>query len=226
MLCVFPTSFAILFPFLLPSSAIVSNRDGAGIQTMLHKTRTSDYTILAVETTEGEKFGAFVGKPWRNTWSYYGSPVSFLWRVGGRHRQTPGVATNNDESSEDSRESEHLEVFPYGGQNAYVQFCQDGRLAVGGGSPPGDDGSVVSNDLSHVKTHEWGFGLAFEDDLQYGTSSPCMTFASPALSTIHQDGSRFEVSNLEIWTLTPASSVATADMIQKGRVLIDDSMTV
>ena len=49
-----------------------------------------------------------------------------------------------------------------------------------------------------VKDHEWGFGLALETDLLYGTSSPSTTFGSPSLSRVHADRSKFEISNIEL----------------------------
>lgn len=108
-----------------------------------------------------------------------------------------------------------MEVFPHRGENWNIQLCQSDRiLAVGGGSP--DDQSSVGDDLSNVKPHEWGFGLAFGADLQFGTSSPCVAFQSPALSTLHGDGSKFEVANLEIWTLTPASTLEEANRLEEG----------
>lgn len=94
-------------------------------------------------------------------------------------------------------------------------MCHIDRIAVGGGSP--DDCSTVNDDLSHIKLTEWGFGLAFGKDLQTGTSSPCMTFNSPSLSRYHEDGSRFEVANMEFWTLTPCISLDEAKRMEKTK---------
>jgi hypothetical protein len=194
-------------------------RDGASMQTMLHKTRSSDYTILAVETLDGEVFGAFVGKPWQIASAYYGSQESCLWRLRGKRTQS-----NRQSRAAKANFEGDIEVFRFAGQNSNIQLCNTDRLAVGGGSP--DDASVLSENLSHVNFTEWGFGLAFGEDLQQGTSSPCITFESPALSTIHQDGSRFEVANLEIWTLTPCSNLADAKWMETGKAMIERCMTI
>ena len=77
-----------------------------------------------------------------------------------------------------------------------------------------------------MKSTEWGFGLAFGGDLQEGTSSPCITFESPSLSKLHEDGSLFQVSNFEIWTLTPCTSLADAEKMEAGRLRIERSMTI
>lgn len=193
-------------------------RDGASLGTVLHKTRLSAYTILAVETLDGEIFGAFTARPWHITWKYYGTPESFLWRV-----PKPRQSRNRDEARSSSRRrfngNNHMEVFRFAGNNPNVQLCNVDRIAVGGGGP--DEDSVVSDDLSHVKLTEWGFGLAFGKNLQQGTSSPCITFNSPSLSTLHDDGSCFEVANMEFWTLTPCINVEEAERLEEGKHFVE-----
>jgi hypothetical protein len=94
-----------------------------------------------------------------------------------------------------------VDVYPYTGANNYIQFCTRERVAVGGGSPTSEpDSPEVDVQASH-KHHEWGFGISLSPDLLTGTSSPCLTFASPSLSTAHKDGSVFEVINVELWTV-------------------------
>ena len=194
-------------------------RDGASVQYMLNKTRGSDYTILAIETMDGEVFGAFTAQPWHIAWKYYGTNESFLWRLRKR-RARKGKSTGDEEDGD-------LDVYRYSGMNRNIQLCNTKRLAVGGGIPSSSDAdSVVSETLSHVRLMDWGFGLAFGSDLQQGTSSPCITFESPSLSEIHKDGSLFEVANLEIWTLTPCMTLADAEKMEVGKLAIDRCMTV
>jgi hypothetical protein len=181
-------------------------RDGANLRTVLDKTKRSEYTLLAVETLDGEVFGAFTAKPWHITWKYYGTPDSFLWRLRKRRK---------NHSRDKPLNNGDLEVFPFAGNNANFQLCNEDGIAVGGGAP--DDESMVSDDLSHVKLTEWGFGLAFGKYLQQGTSSPCMTFNSPSLSKYHEDGSRFEVSNMEFWTLTPCINLEDAKLLERSK---------
>jgi TLD len=94
-----------------------------------------------------------------------------------------------------------VDVYPYTGANNYIQFCTQDRIAVGGGSPSSEDDAPTKSVLSSHKHHEWGFGLSLSSDLLTGTSSPCITFGSPSLSTVHKDGSVFEIINMELWTV-------------------------
>lgn len=194
-------------------------RDGASMHTMLNKTRGSDYTILAVETMDGEVFGAFTAQPWHVTWKFYGTQESFLWRQQQRRAEPC-----QSRAQKAMRES-NLDVFPFAGINRNIQLCNSDRLAVGGGSPKNTDNHVNDN-LSHIKLTEWGFGLALGRDLQQGTTSPCITFESPSLSQIHKDGSLFEVSNLEIWTLSPCLSLTEAQRMEEGKAVFERCMTV
>jgi hypothetical protein len=155
---------------------------------------------------DGEVFGAFTARPWRITWQYYGTPESFLWRLRKRRKCGSRDKPLNDVD---------FEVFRFAGNNKNIQLCNTERIALGGGSP--DDESMVSDDLSHVKLTEWGFGLSFNKYLQQGTSSPCMTFNSPSLSKIHDDGSLFEVANMEFWTLTPCISLGEAERMERNK---------
>ncbi|KAL3901842.1 MAG: hypothetical protein SGARI_006011 [Bacillariaceae sp.] len=175
-------------------------RDGANLNTVLDKTKV-------LETLDGEVFGAFTAKPWHITWKYYGTPESFLWRLRKRRKSNARDKPLNDGD---------FEVFRFAGNNKNVQLCHIDRIALGGGSPD-DISTVVSEELSHVGMQEWGFGLCFGKDLQQGTSSPCMTFNSPSLSRHHADGSRFEVANMEFWTLTPCISLDEAMRMEKSK---------
>ncbi len=83
---------------------------------------------------------------------------------------------------------------------------------------PPNDAALVENDQSPIKQHEWGFGLTIDEDLLQGTSSPCLTFGCPSLSNVHADGSRFEIMNLELWTLTPYHTVQDAEKLELGQL--------
>mmetsp|Transcript_23588 Transcript_23588/g.55867 ORF Transcript_23588/g.55867 Transcript_23588/m.55867 type:complete len:621 (+) Transcript_23588:220-2082(+) len=194
-------------------------RDGANLKTVLHKTKLSSYTVVAVETLDGEVFGAFTSRPWHVAWKYFGTPESFLWRLSG-----PKKKSSSSSSSSKTKSRSSVEVFRFAGNNNSVQLCNDGRIAVGGGIP--DEDSVVSDDLSYVKMTEWGFGLSFGKNLQQGTSSPCMTFNSPSLSRLHSDGSCFEVANIEFWTLTPCTNVDDARRMEEGKHFIEREGTM
>ena len=163
-------------------------RDGASLNSLLdmvhrdvNNTTNHICSVLAIETVEGEVFGAFLTQTWRRSYKqWYGGGQSFLWTT----------------APETSEKGKKLRVFPYSFENSYVQLCDRDRLLVGGG----DGGDSYDR-------HCYGFGLALEKDLLTGSSCPCTTFESPSLSKIHSDGSIFEIRNLEVWTLTPCLSV-------------------
>ena len=191
-------------------------RDGADMHTFLKNARNAKSSILAIETTDGEVFGAFTSECWRKNWNFFGSNESFLWRM----RQSRGEKARSiiDQAS---RESE-LDVFPYTGENSSIQLCTGNRLAVGGGAGGFDDVPDENpDDELDVKDHDWGHGLAIQGDLLQGISSPCMTFGSPSLSTLHADGSRFEIMNLELWALTPCYSLEEAEKLELGKLFLE-----
>jgi hypothetical protein len=194
-------------------------RDGASAQSMLSKSKGSEYTVLAIETLDGEVFGAFTASPWRLTWKFYGTRDSFLWRL--RRRRTGKAETRAQEALLET----DIEVFPFAGNNRNVQLCNTSCIAVGGGSP-GNSTDPVNDKLAHIKLTEWGFGLAFGSDLQQGTSSPCITFESPSLSQAHPDGSVFEVANMEIWTFTPCINIRDAERMEESKIVFERCMTI
>lgn len=214
-------------------------RDGASLDLLLNKAQDSECTILAIETLEGEIFGAFCTKPWKHSQDYYGSGQSFLWRVEGER------FSNSDDDDDDDDESDledevEVQVFKFAFLNHNIQLCQPDRLVVGGGdashhsNPPpslavadsASNASTCSGNEHVAATAEWGFGLWLEHDLLRGSSSPCLTFQSPSLSRIHADGSLFEIRNLEVWALTPCISVAQAEANQRQRRLLSGALVV
>lgn len=214
-------------------------RDGASLHTFLKRARGVQYSVLALETVDGEVFGAFTAQAWRKNWNYFGTGESFLWRM-----RRSRLDKTSDVLKQAQLESE-IDVYPYTGDNSYIQLCTHDRIAVGGGNPASSSAGV--NDMSPeidvnigakeinstnpassssssnigVKDHEWGFGLAIQGDFLEGTTSPCMTFGSPSLSHIHADGGLFEIVNLELWTLTPCMTVEQAEKMDLGRLFLE-----
>ena len=220
-------------------------RDGASLDLLLNKARDSEYTILAIETLEGEVFGAFCARPWKHSQDYYGSGQSFLWRVEGGVRTSCHNIENEELDLDDDEEDDlDVQVFKFAFRNHNIQLCQPDRLVIGGGdashhsNPPpslaaSDSASTSSSTCSigavthnptTAGTAEWGFGLWLEQDLSRGSSSACLTFQSPPLSRIHADGSLFEIRNLEVWALTPCISVAQAEANQRRRRLLSGAL--
>lgn len=199
-------------------------RDGASFHTFLQSARGSKYTFLAIETVDGEVFGAFTSEPWRKNWNYFGGYESFLWRL--RNSRRTKCTSIIDQAQKESE----IDVYPFTGENDNVQLCTTEKLGVGGGSGSSEEQLVgasrsseeqpLENDI-HVNEHEWGFGLTIQKDWIHGTSSPCLTFGSPSLSREHADGSVFEIMNLELWTLTPCASVEQAEKMELGKLFLE-----
>ena len=103
-----------------------------------------------------------------------------------------------------------IEVYPWTGNNHFVQLCSNDHIAVGGGI-------FKSNDEAATES---GFGMCIDidDKVLQGTSQCCATFNNPLLSMEHQDCSPFEIVNLEVWTFTPTMTVQEANKIEFGRL--------
>lgn len=201
-------------------------RDGGSIQTFLEHAGRSKYSILAIETTDGEVFGAFTSAPWKKDWNYFGTGESFLWKMRNprvredddKNHKTKGKRNYHDPESK-------LDIYPCTGENEYIQLCHHDQIAVGGGctseiAEEGDDDDCDDdrndNDNSTFRKRNFGHGLYIGDDMRQGTSSPCVTFRSPSLSKTHSDGSLFEIANLELWTLTPCTREEDADILERS----------
>ena len=52
-------------------------------------------------------------------------------------------------------------------------------------------------------------------------TSPCLTFASPSLSSEHPRGEVFEIMNLELWTLTICSRLEDAEKLELGKLFLE-----
>lgn len=187
-------------------------RDGASMHSFMQHARGAQYSILALETVDGEVMGAFTSHPWRRTWSYFGNGESFIWKM--RQSRKTKCHSIIDQAHLESE----IDVYPYTGENNCIQFCTRNKIAVGGGSPDGIDEDAESS----FREHEYGFGINLERDLLHGTSSPCVTFGSPSLSDVHSDGSRFEIINLELWALTPCYSVEDAEKLEMGKLFLEE----
>jgi hypothetical protein len=127
-------------------------RDGASMLTFLQHARGAAYSLLAIETLDGDVFGAFTTQPWRLNWNWntIGGKESFLWKM--RHSRRIKCHSIIDQAEKESE----LSVFPYIHANDNIQLCTSNRIAIGGGAPNRPD--EVPDVLKGTKPHEWGFG--------------------------------------------------------------------
>jgi hypothetical protein len=190
-------------------------RDGASLHSFLKRARGTKYSILAMETVDGEVFGSFTAQAWRKNWNYFGTGESFLFKMRkSRLEECTSIIEQAQMESE-------IDVYPYTGENKYVQLCTHDRIAVGGGSPSTEKKQEEDDMNPPIKNHEWGFGLSIGNDMLTGTSSPCITFGSPSLSKVHSDGSVFEIVNMELWTLTPCYTTEEAEKMELGKLFLE-----
>ena len=185
-------------------------RDGASMHSLLQHIRGARYSIVALETSDGEVFGSFTSEPWRKNWNYFGTGESFLWRM--RQSRNNSCHSIIDQAHLESE----LDVYPWTGENNSIQLCTHDMMAVGGGVPTNDKEDEVEPENKIA----YGFGIALDRNLMQGTSCHCATFDSPPLSMMHQDGSPFEIMNLEVWTLTPSYSLEDAEKLELGKLFL------
>jgi len=184
-------------------------RDGASMLTLLQNARGAKNTILAIETSDGDVFGSFTSEPWRKSWRYFGTGESFLWRM----RQSRKVACRSiiDQAQMESE----LDVYPWMGENNCVQLCTHDKIAIGGGTMSQEK----KDEHASVSEPAYGFGLAVDQDLHFGTSSHCATFGSPPLCKL-SPSDPFEIINLELWTLTPCADLEDAERLELGMLFL------
>ncbi|KAL9188442.1 hypothetical protein ACHAXT_006820 [Thalassiosira profunda] len=203
-------------------------RDGAFLPSLLKNIRGTKYTLIAIETVEGEVFGSFTSSPWRKNWNYYGGGESFLWRMRRTRSERDAQRSVIDQAKLESE----LDVFYWTGRNDLVQYCTTDMIALGGGTlrdekrddvtDAGEQRDTAPEDeQSEPKVDKGGFGLAIDSDLLRGTSSACATFGSPPLSKAHADGSPFEILNVECWTMTPCMNIADAENLEMKTLFLD-----
>jgi hypothetical protein len=194
-------------------------RDGGGLLTFLRQVRASTFCILAIETTEGHVLGAFTSVPWRLSKGWYGSKDTFLWKMR-RNR----LKTASRSIVEQINQESEIQVYPYRTGNAAVQYCSNKCLMLGQGeiipSP------TYTKDPNKPKTSgrsgkHYGYALYLNGDLSKGTTSTSETFGNPCLIDSEQRGDRFNVANIEVWTLTAHDSVAEAEQSELSTLFLE-----
>jgi len=124
---------------------------------MLKKCEMHSKTLLVVQTSTGERFGAYATDIWGNRVGepkFYGNGESFLFKVGG--------ALGSEGSGGDGGKEEEVTVYKWTGENTLFQLLdvKNSRLALGGGGLGGQ------------------FGLCIDDDFTCGTTGPCETYGN------------------------------------------------
>jgi hypothetical protein len=172
---------------------------------------------MAMEKVDGEVFGAFSAAPWTIQHGYFGTAESFLWQMK-RSRNMMDCEDDNTSLVEQAKRETDIELFGYAFENNFAQIYHHDLIVIGGGTPPTTQQVATRVTLA---PQEFGFGIAFEGDcLMDATSSACVTFNSPSLSKKHSDGSIFELINLEVWALTPCTTLAEAQHMEYHKLFL------
>jgi hypothetical protein len=185
-------------------------RDGASLATLLHMVRASKWTIIGVETMEGDVFGSFTATHWRKQKRFYGSGEAFLWRL----KQSRIASTKVSGRSSNLE----MEIYPYTGADDLVQHCSDASLAVGGGD-------WIEQECPYQGEPK-GFGLMFDRDLAMGETNSCATFANPRLCGRTKTSNDFHISNMEVWTMTPCISLEEAQKLELHKLFVEEQQRV
>ena len=139
-------------------------RDGSSFKTFVKNVANHQRTLLVVQTSMGETFGAYASSTWksdkRNGYvgsKFYGTGECFLFRSVARGKNLRKGRSFRDEPDADS-----VEVFKWTGANMLCQYfdAEEGKLAMGGGGEAGT------------------FGLCLEDDFLRGSTGPTATFGN------------------------------------------------
>eukprot|EP00550_Attheya_septentrionalis_P001042 CAMPEP_0198296620 /NCGR_PEP_ID=MMETSP1449-20131203/33256_1 /TAXON_ID=420275 /ORGANISM="Attheya septentrionalis, Strain CCMP2084" /LENGTH=786 /DNA_ID=CAMNT_0043997285 /DNA_START=269 /DNA_END=2629 /DNA_ORIENTATION=+ len=199
-------------------------RDGASLMTLLSSVRSSAKTVLAIETVNGEVFGAFTSSPWRlNGSQFYGSCEAFLWRM--RKPRSTECRTVLDRVKLES----DIDTYSWTGSNRNIQLSNTKTIVLGGGGSEQNSHSscdhTVDDDMYSTTTSSksgdcYKFGISINGDLSTGTTEYCATFGNPKLTV--EEGEHFEIANLEVWTITPVSNVAQAEKLELSRQFVFD----
>mmetsp|Transcript_57103 Transcript_57103/g.139148 ORF Transcript_57103/g.139148 Transcript_57103/m.139148 type:complete len:823 (-) Transcript_57103:57-2525(-) len=190
-------------------------RDGPGLLKMLRHCRASQHTVLAIETTDGHVFGSFTSHPWRlkATKSPYGSKDSFVWKM--RRSRTEKCESIMEQILMESK----IDVFPFTGRNNVVQVCTMAGISLGSGELGTDDDQNQGTtdeksdgaDLNSDGSLHFGNAIHLEKFLDCGTTSSSETFNSPPLISRENRAEKFDVVNIELWSMTPHETVQDAD---------------
>eukprot|EP00579_Thalassiosira_antarctica_P003932 CAMPEP_0201905428 /NCGR_PEP_ID=MMETSP0902-20130614/56503_1 /ASSEMBLY_ACC=CAM_ASM_000551 /TAXON_ID=420261 /ORGANISM="Thalassiosira antarctica, Strain CCMP982" /LENGTH=586 /DNA_ID=CAMNT_0048439541 /DNA_START=184 /DNA_END=1945 /DNA_ORIENTATION=+ len=199
-------------------------RDGASLDILKRYCRAATHTILAIETTNGEVFGAFTSAPWRLNNQYFGTGESFLWRM--RHGRNTPVHSLFEQAQLESE----IDIFPCNGSNDYIQLCTSDKLALGGGTVLKKESSILEHEALDapavfLEDNLYGFGLALDENLLHGTTSPSATFGNSNLINSSGSGETFDVMNLEIWGFTSSQTERGAEKSEMSMFFVRESIS-
>lgn len=190
--------------------------DGASLETFQNKAKSSQYTLIAIQTTKGDVFGSFNTAPWQAEHGYFGSGESFVWKM--RYNRFQHCSSLYEQAHMESE----VDIYPSSGMNSSFQLFNNHFLGVGSGEIENDEAEFSEQIFTNEQKLGLGFAIALHKDLQQGTSSPSATYCNPMLT--NGRGGFFEVYNLEVWTFTPCANVEIAEKLEMKKQFLYESM--
>ena len=183
-------------------------RDGASMWTMMRQIRASSSTVLAIETVDGHVFGAFTNHSWRFSVGWYGGQQAFLWKMRRSRLETTTSIL------EQAMQESEVQVFPVRPGNVAIQYCSKECLMLG-------RGEIQGHTPGKYGGKHYGHGIYLDSSLLRGTTSSSETFGNPSLVDDTERGTRFDVSNIEVWTLTPHDNVGEAQQSELSTMFLE-----
>jgi TLD len=151
---------------------------GDSILSMLYQCRMFRYTVMVIQTTDGDVLGGFATANWNDKRHnvYYGDGQSFLFS------SCPVVSLEASDLGVCPLPNPTLSIFPWSGDNDYCQICDpdQNRIAMGG---------------------EGDFGLIVRDNFSFGETGCSRTYRNPPLVP----AGRFEIAAFEVYGIVPFS---------------------
>jgi hypothetical protein len=105
-----------------------------------------------------------------------------------------------------------IDVFPFTGRNNKVQVCSSEQIALG-------EGEV--EEMSVKGTH-YGSAIQLDGTMTSGSTSTSETFGNPCLIHTDKRGEQFTVANIELWALTPHTSVQAGVRSEMKTIFLEE----
>ena len=160
--------------------------DGTELTTFYKNARGLDYTLLLIETIDGNVFGGFCSREWKPVGSYFGTGESFIFSIR-KHRDCNERKSSNEEEEKETTSYTSV-VHKWTTLNNYFCFADHDKIAMGGGGG--------------------GFGFVIDEDFGSCDSNACETYGNVrSLDAAKNDDCKgghggspvSRIANIELW---------------------------
>jgi TLD len=195
-------------------------RDGANYETMKKYIHPCKFTIIAIETMKGEVFGSFTSSPWRTNLGFFGHIPAFVWKM--RYNRRTKCSSLYEQAQLESMIDVHINM----DKTQRMQLCRHNGFAVGGDETMPDMDEYDDSHEAFIASESSGFAIAiFDESLACGTTSQSNIFKSPSLIGAGDRTEVYSIAGLEVWTLTPAFDIASAEKLEMSKYFVEESIS-